>query len=49
MKKVMRERRRAYNSAVRQILSAAAAFALLVIAIVLVVFVLPTIIGGFIA
>ncbi|MCO5175906.1 MAG: J domain-containing protein [Thermomicrobiales bacterium] len=46
---VVRERRRAYNSAVRQILSAAAAFALLVLAFVLVIFVLPMLIGGFIA
>ena len=46
---VVRERRHAYHSAVRQILSATAAFALIVLAIVLVIFVLPTIIGGFIA
>lgn len=43
---VVREQRRVYYLAVRQILSATAAFALIVLAIVLVVFVLPMILGG---
>lgn len=44
--RVIREQREAYYSAVRQILSATAAFALIVLVIVLVVFVLPMVIGG---
>lgn len=45
---IVREQRRAYYSAVRQILGATSAFALIVLAIVLVVFVLPMVLGGLI-
>jgi len=43
---VVREQRRASYSAMGQILGATAAFALIVLAIVLVVFVLPSVLGG---
>lgn len=46
---IVREQRRAYYLAVRQILGATAAFALIVLAIVLVVFVLPMVLGGLVS